>query len=93
MKDQGRFEFAVKFAQADLSNLREGDWLNLLEDTRAFVTNQSVRGIVMMPTGNDFSREDFKSWQKDVYAILSGLAENRGIGNPTRAEPVKSASR
>lgn len=92
MKDRERLEFAVKFAQADLANLREGDWLNLRDDTLAFITNQSVRGIVMTPIGNDFSRDDFKSWQKDVYAILAGLAASRGIGDPKRAEQVKIAS-
>jgi len=91
MKDRDRIDFAVKFAQADLANLREGDWLNLREDILAFVTNPSARGVVMMPTENDLSREDFKSWQKDVYAIFAGLAAHRGIGDRgTRAEQVKT---
>jgi hypothetical protein len=81
MNDQERLAFAVKFAQTDFPSIREGDWLNLIEDFAAFLMPSqtmamSVRHDNPGETVLD-SRPQAEALQKKAYALLSDLVDIR----------------
>jgi hypothetical protein len=84
--DAERLQFAIHFAQTDLDTLRAGDWLNLREDSMAFLgievqgggigiqIPRDSRGIIAMPLNSplptEFTVEDFKVLQAHTRRIL-----------------------
>jgi|RhiMethySRZTD1v2_1073278.scaffolds.fasta_scaffold12917_5 hypothetical protein len=92
-----RLHFAVEFVQKNLSQLREGDWLNLREDFLAFLgqsrnperwlTISDAGGLVSSkwdpPFPQDFSEQDFRVLQDEVCTILRAAAgDNMGAEPP-----------
>jgi hypothetical protein len=83
---EDRLAFAIDFAQKDLTQLRQGDWLNLKEDFEAFfltagqsATPQDLGGIITMPVTaplpQDFTAEDFRRIQELTLNILASAAD------------------
>ena len=84
-----RLQFAVRFAQRNLDQLRPGDWMNLRDDLELFLGNRlgvgyspvDLGGIAAAQIGEpkpqNFSREDFQKLQGEARLILNGLLNLR----------------
>ena len=98
-----RLSFAVRFAQMDLSAMREGDWLNLREDFLAFLGQSGnpdrwlsisdVGGLVTTkdeePFPQHFSEQDFQILQYEVQTIVHAAAGDN-MGESPSTIPVRS---
>lgn len=86
-----RLEFAIRFAQLDLTNIRPGNLLNLRDDLEAFhgygptaTTGASLSDLggimaapISSPLPSEFTEDDFKKLQAEVKELLLQLA----VGN------------
>lgn len=93
---QDRLQLAVRFAEADLAQFSDGDWLKLREDFEAYLGGAAVSlaalaslgGFLPMPDGDHpatVPRSWFEDLQRDVRPILRYVAGDR----PTRiAAPI-----
>jgi len=76
--NQELLEFAVNFAQTDISALREGDWLNLKEDIWSFLRGPiSGNEAVVLPGSSGIleSRSEAETLQKEMYSLLSEVVD------------------
>src|SRR5262249_47283525 len=91
MNPQESLEFVVRFAGANLPELRPGDFLNLRDDLTSFFARpgEDMRGPVgeivtpsKRPRPAEYELEDFQALQKDVRAILNELISGRDEAMP-----------
>ncbi len=97
-KSQEQLEFAVRFAQEKLSELRPGDLLNFRDDFNFFFSarqGEDIRGPIgetVMPLDaaqpKDYAIADFKVLQKEVFSILDNLVKGRDAV-PLSSTPCK----
>jgi hypothetical protein len=88
-----RFRFVVRFAALDLTTLRTGDWVNLQEDLRDFLspTHADLRpgGLHTYPTEGhmpeEYTREDFAALQAETRDMLAMVIASRA--NPQAFVP------
>jgi len=90
MNEKQRLRFITEFAKMRLTGLREGDWLNLLEDFGTFLglgeagnTLASLGGITTNPKRphpKQWSKDDVKTLHIKTKALLGKLV--RGKPNP-----------
>ena len=84
-----RLRFALEFSQMDLDVLREGDWLNLRDDLRAFVwlgagehTRDDLAGVVTVPLAKplpqDMTEPDFRALQREAWSFFGGVVTIQG---------------
>jgi CGNR zinc finger len=86
---QERLEFAVNFAQMELSNLRPGDLLNLRDDFMKFFypmkqgedLSVGAAGIIVTPFAQpfpqDYTLDNFTELQKEVKRVLDELVTGK----------------
>ena len=79
-----RLKFAIGFVNADLKQLRPGDWLNLKDDLMIFLhggkdgsTVADIGGLVATafknPLPQDYTEEDFRALQDSFKSIFDNL--------------------
>jgi hypothetical protein len=78
--------FLVRFANADLGQYREGDWLNLQDDLEAFGRSE-LAGCSFCATDEQMSRagvdrKAFRSLQNDLREILRPIAVSQSVIDP-----------
>jgi hypothetical protein len=83
-------QFAIEFAQMNLDDLREGDWLNLREDfetytsRRGWVSIESVSGACVLvscvepPLPENFELRHFQALQRVTLPLLRQIASQTG---------------
>jgi hypothetical protein len=78
MDDQERLEFAIRFAQMDLSKLRRGDWLNLNDDLLNFIAPPNTPPF--KKAGEVLAKENGTDLQKEILHVLNELTRLRDEG-------------
>lgn len=76
---QERIAWVIRFTEMDLSRLRQGDWLNLEEDMRAF-TQWSASQMLNLKDKKD---KNVPALQKEVRQVLQSIA----FANTQPSEP------
>jgi hypothetical protein len=87
MNDQTRLEFAIRFAQTDLSSFREGDWLNLFDDVLEFL--RGIPAVIPMKGKKALlDRADAEALKNEIYALLKEIVNIRDGKYESEPHPI-----